>query len=833
MRALQCPSCRRDVERLLLSAPPARQQFHEPPLRLTGVDVPTVHDPCYRPDEEELEDQALQYQLLMEEGTQPPEHAEHWTLERICGVGGGGEDDGDGNGSSQHLQGWKLRRPLASRTPVNGGGGGEHAASENHTDKNNHWSMEELDFLLQQYVVLQGLDPDIITGAAAPQQSTASTVTDNVVKSISDSVQSKTNAVVTDFAVMAKRFQKSIENFQTTSEDSNASNSNASNLNWRNFPIQKDADEECDVILNELLRIILDVTRSVQFLLTHIGGGVDVAVVDGENNHNNGGGGESQGATAFAEARRKPMSREDALTESHWATTQCIDLWKLYLDAAHRIFQSMDKYEEKLLSLKQGPNNKIPEMFISSQARLLYYTYVNAKIKSVYTLIAKIEKRLQHPTDIGMWTSKSDTTNKKTTFLRRVLLEEAYYQFVSGEEKRPHLRKPAVDAACEDVVTTVREQTTTVHAPSVDKVLEEHQNRDEKLTRLLRNAGKHLDAMIQSGGEDVGVLKGMLQGIQAVNSTSQSANELPTMEAKRDYLKMRRSSLGPGLMEVLEHWVTYRLYHSIAEHEKRIPPTMPYHLRKAMIPGTFPCHGGNERSRAACILVGLFFQRLSEGFKEWQALIAERELLTTVEVDESLAAAAQPTASKSSSKKSKKKKAKKVTTVEVETDGQLERVVFDGSGGVNKNEDEGVAAAPLGDSVVEKSAESVVASVDDATQVSSSSSHGGTTAGAASVPVEQQSSSSDEECAPNKATEKKDPELAEAPRPEKKLHMSLDDDGGGMRNEEESMLLLSELYASSVKCGVHSKSGFETAESFLVGRLSALLESGDESLVIV
>jgi len=445
VEALECPACRRDVQRLLLSS--QRQIQYQEPLRLTGIRVPTVCD-VYR-QQEELEAETAQYQLLMEEGTKPPEHDETWTFDRVY------------QNKAQELEGWRLQRPLASRAVL------ESSTANSTTTAEGNWSMRDLEFLLQEYVVLQGLDPDTIMGATL-------TLEPDVLISLTESVDSKSKITLEEFSNMALRLANSVEKFYSIK-------SSNSNVDWKSFGIMKETDEECDVILHELLRICCDVTRLVHFVLTNASGGVDVAVED-------------SGATPSDEYR-KPFSREDALSETHWATAQCIELWRSYLGTVDKIFRQMDSYQEHLFALNGDLQAKLPEMFVNAEARSLFSSFVQAKVVLCHSLIETIEKRLQHPTDIGGWTSQWDTS-KQTTFHRRVLMEEAYYRFLAGKEKRRHPRRQKLDESCEDVLTTIRECTASVHGPTVARCLNEHHVCDEKLTRLLQNVGKHLDDSI-------------------------------------------------------------------------------------------------------------------------------------------------------------------------------------------------------------------------------------------------------------------------------------------------------------------------------------------------
>jgi hypothetical protein len=78
------------------------------------------------------------------------------------------------------------------------------------------------------------------------------------------------------------------------------------------------------------------------------------------------------------------------------------------------------------------------------------------------------------------------------------------------------------------------------------------------------------------------------------------------------------------------------------------------------------CSRGGGNTRAVCILVGLLYRWMSDRCKEWQAEVAEQELLTAVEDDDNKTAETQA-AGKSTkpSKKTKKKKDKKDRPAEI------------------------------------------------------------------------------------------------------------------------------------------------------------------------
>lgn len=663
-RSIQCPTCRSSVERILL--PKTQQQQRQSVVNnyrrriwLKGIKVPTLHD-TYKTDEE-MEEQATQYQLLMEEGVAPSEQNENWSFELQMGL----EEDKDRNQLNQKspsLLGWQLHRPQSlqngtmliydtalsnlaeskTTTPATGGA----------------WSVTDLDFVLQHYVVFQGLHPDEITGADPTKNATK--MSETMLASIATGVAARKQALEEDFHNIAKEFARSLE----PPSPNSSRRQDMSDVEWTDFPRNQTNDEAGDFVLNELLKIIIDITRSVQNLLTYTGRGALKIPKEA---------GEDSSFTAVSDSARG-VSLEDVVAESHWAVSQCQMIWRTFLDGLQRIMARIDAYQQQLLKLADR-NGSFPIMFASKPSRELFHNLVMSKLMQAHSTIITINSQLNHPTSTASWNSEG-SSNTVTSFVARLWTEEAFYKTVSEGNGHPSVGRQAVDSAWEDVLQTVRELTTVEQYGKVGKLVEKQQQHHGKLLRLLdvvagnlNDMNKALADVPSSNVAESNVLKDMHQEVLSViqNRPDLSPDDLRDAVDKIENLKEWRSSTMQGLVRVSDQWISYRLYHDVKGYKRVAPAILPHELRRSMIPGAsilwdgfeMPCTGGDEENRASCLLVTLFCVRLAECFREWQACRAEQELLTTIDDNDYAADTATISAPIKASKKTKKKPPRK------------------------------------------------------------------------------------------------------------------------------------------------------------------------------
>jgi hypothetical protein len=475
--------------------------------------------------------------------------------------------------------------------------------------------------LVKDYILLAGLPPDQVMGADPDILSS------NLVMSIQDSVDSKYEAQTTDFTVMSRDLEASVMKFADTRDH------DVCNIEMMSFPVVKEVDETCCELMGRLLRIIMKMTRAFQDVLIY---------------------GSSGGS-----------SRSEAVKSHTWALNGIMDMWGMYTAAIDEMNIAIIDYEEQLFEL--ATRGAITQMFLSSTSRSLYRKLVEVKIRVVLNTIHTVRvrmDRLEYLDCVG-------GEDWAAPFSRKLFAYEAFYKVVASldEKKHKHLGRLPMDHACDDVLYTVREWIETVHQGTVSKIMEIHGHRREKFLRLLRVCDTTLTRMVEA----------------ASDGNDASCNALTTMRQDQELpqrfcgdgdddgasLRLLRMEIGARTLKTVRLWMGLRMHSNPDAYESDRRVVMPYKLqgwvanrsgfrRNDMdVDGDF-CSRGGGKTRAVCILVGLLYRWMSDRCKEWQAEVAEQELLTAVEDDDNKTAETQA-AGKSTkpSKKAKKKKDKK------------------------------------------------------------------------------------------------------------------------------------------------------------------------------
>lgn len=618
---IQCVECRKSVKKLLLQRGQPRQPKVQIPLE--GVFVSTKYDVYDKNnssknggydndednDDDDPEERLLNHQYhLMEEGVFTSTDAQYkdqrWNFDLVT------KNVSDSN--EANILGWQLRRPLTSR---------QKSSLEKEATVQNDccWSIDNLEFLVNQYVLLLGLPPSTVTKYIG--------VEDNVISSISKSVISKITNIFEDINQVTSNLARLLQQMKKT-----LAKHERNHVDWQSFPKIKDVDDACNTILDHLLDLVVKVTRSVQRGLSCIGG-------------------KNIATKRNPEGDFFSYCYEDAYSECHWSITQCTELWKRYLSGIHTVLCLLDTYETKLFSFADRQGN-LPMLFVDVHAREIYRDYVEKKCFVVRDTVTKIVEQLDSPIHIGGWSSSANTSTL-THFLRRVFTEEAFFQIVV----KTHCRQPFLDVACEDVAQTVRELTETVHDGSIRKVIEEHQKRDNKMMRLLSVVSDNVDEIVSQSAnaspEEIEVLEELQEEMISLQINECFASK----EEEEAYGRAWRLQLVNGLKKAMKSFVLYRFYHNIDEIRICDIPQLPQNLRHAMLrkadPPFPPCSGGNEQNRASCILLALFFRQLSDRFKEWHSQVIADELLARMGDDTLDSGPAVATKAKKMKKKSK------------------------------------------------------------------------------------------------------------------------------------------------------------------------------------
>ena len=677
-----CEACRKDVKRILL--PPLTRpsssphmMIHPPSqqLLLQNLIIPTMYDTI---DQElEMEQRATEYQTLMEEGVTPPAHTRSWSFHILTQEERSFESNTTASTTSSIaamamavprvsststtrpqcvVQGWILHRPMEwspqrshvldvvpelslSEVPTNHLMLDTSATgnSMNSNSANGEWTMSQLKFLIDQYVLLLGLSPDEIVMSTEKSSTTPSiALTTNEFASISSNVSGKVRTLTYKFHDLATMIELSYQQF-VQSKQYQVENDGCT-TDWQTFAVLKDEiDETCRVVMNALLNINIDITCAVHRVVSHMSAGIidDASTITINNNKET------------TTTRTYMNTRNDVVAETKWATAHCQAIWQAYVTGCISMIQEREKYEAKLLELveERVSGKCIPDMMVSPAARSLYSAFINIKLGIVVNTMQMIERQLNASTYIGGWHT-SCSTNTNATFVARLYTEDLFFTVINGLKESDHTC-PEIDQSFGNILKTIREMTDTVYEQKVDVVLEKYQQQRDKLHRIITRTTALLD------GETAPILillRLELAQIQNIQWHSDAKNKF--------------SQLQSAIMKAIEIWIHYRLDYTVPGFTKQQPtPIMPYELRRSMRPDTTvlfneqtqQCRGGNEQHRAICILIGLFFDSLSERFKEWQAQRAAQELLTAM-VDDVEGDAILPTTPKTSKKQKKKGK---------------------------------------------------------------------------------------------------------------------------------------------------------------------------------
>ena len=653
LQHIRCEACRRGVERILLpnfthlssttTMMTTTMMIQYPPFRqliLKNLVIPTVYDNMNH--ELELEERAAEYQSLMEEGVLPPEHTTYWSFHlqtkepptRVTG----------------DVIGWELRQPLVPQLlqqqapeqpflstlpepPLS-----EEMPSTYHAASRD-WTMSHLKFLIDHYVLLLGLPADeVFTSTDVP----TTTLTENDYGTISSNVSGKIRDQMDKFRDLANMMERSYLQFAQSAQYE--VENGGCTTDWQTFAMLKNEIEEtCRVVMNALLNINIEITRAVHRVLGHIGAGI---VEESTSDHT--------WPTVL-------NTRSDALAETKWATTHCTSIWSTFLTGCISVINQREEYEARLFQLAEdrASGRCIPDMMTSPPARALYRAFVKTKLGIVLNVLQTIEEQLHASTYIGGWHTCC-STNTNATFMARLYTEDLFFTSIYGLTEAHEC--PEMDQSFENVLKTVREMTDTVHEQRVDVVLEKYQQQRDKLHRLLTKTAAFVDN--DAAAPVMMLFRLSLESIQVIDWQDDSKVEFVQLQST--------------ISQAIEIWIRYRLDYSVTGFTKKPTPIMPYELRRSMRPDAtvlfseqmHQCRGGNDEHRAICILVGLFFEGVSEKFKEWQAQRAAQELLTTFVDDMESAPNIQPTTPKTSKKQ--KKKGKKASQCEERKDTLLE-----------------------------------------------------------------------------------------------------------------------------------------------------------------
>ena len=526
--------------------------------------------------------------------------------------------------------GWYLVRQAPADCQTSAVWGLEYLG-DNSDDYNNllFWTLPHVRQLVEERILVPGLHVDQLVGllgASRQQQQDDDWLSDNIVTSIRETVQSQCSLLNQEFKQMADDLMVASEKYQDT-----ANHAAGGNIEMSSFPLLQEADQICCELLNRLLRTILTTTRSLQALTQ--------------------------------EPQLNNSSRASAQHQLDDIASLLIDgLWRAYATSVQNILLELTTYDHAVAELANAAG-AVTRPFCSATHRELYRQLVRTKIGQVHAALDAIREGLFdsevqfHPTTVN----GEGWTVSLHCFL---VAHETCNQVVAGMQQRPHRQqRSGLDLAVEDALYELREWTETVHAGNVRQIREAHEQRSVKLQGLLQTVAAHV---ADSQGPSLQELSRQVGLFLVPPTEGADNNSVPAHETIR-------ANVGNGITRTVAPWIRYKLEEQHVDQGDAVAGSsspflfnLPFKLRRVIVldvaghDDESPCNGGNGKTRYECILVGLLYRWMGERFQEWQAYRAEQELLTKLHDDEQDAL---EKLQKASHKKQKKKKGKKTTTV--------------------------------------------------------------------------------------------------------------------------------------------------------------------------
>jgi hypothetical protein len=494
----------------------------------------------------------------------------------------------------QEKSGWHLRRRQRQMHGV------DSSLSESYGPVH-VWTIEDVESMIKQFVIMSGFSPDTITGAVP--------LNDDIISSIADSVDTEATKLSVKFRDIAEDLKQKVEVFvqqqgddQHRFDSNNTFGDNGIDTDMSTFPIIKETDELCCKIMERLMKVLWDVTRIVQRIIV---------------------------AT---------MKDNMQLSSCQWAIGPCKDAWETYWRGVTSFSELVETYEQDLFRLCDRLGN-LPTMYLNSHSRTIYRTLVEGKIRVVHNMVFNIERILNQQTAVG----GHGCEKWSTCLIKKVYTVDAFYRVIAGmnDKERHRVHAQCIDGAfdkkCKHIFDYVQNAwSRTLLSLNSNDIVKGHNSEGIELISLLRNVQSDLvstDALY--------------------NSVNDMVRKVPAPQT--DLSESR-----PNFCKLMAKFSSDCMVHSVNRIESTSngisdsgtsaigttssPTLMPLKLRQSMVltqsrqKGTAlihelsGCDGSNGRVRAVGILVALFLKGwLLERYKEWYARIAEYELLTALE----------------------------------------------------------------------------------------------------------------------------------------------------------------------------------------------------------
>eukprot|EP00977_Amphora_coffeiformis_P022340 scaffold10827_cov161-Amphora_coffeaeformis.AAC.1 len=446
------------------------------------------------------------------------------------------------------------------------------------------WTREAFDFWLQEYILLGGLGYDkVIVGPTGMTE-----LTEERSIEIHDSLSRAGAELAGDSNQVSNLLEKQVFGFKKLPRDDEPVDVNGPPKLW-------DIDVELTAILGRIMRIVLRITNAHQRVAVY------------------------QTQVARQTGREIPIMTSRLMADGK----AIVHLWDVFLMKFQKIFQLIAGFENKYVALADG-QGQIPHLFYNRSARQWFKDYVNEKIITIHGMLADIMKAAD---------GQDDSIETCTTVFRLSLGRSAAamddFLRVAVPDHEKVTSRDELDEACEDVLYILNEWSEHLRQNVLDKFINEHEQRRIRLAGAFDRAGK--------------IMQMKMNDLEADNPDSKSIGIIYQAWARRDLhsitiedtssLRKAREIVLTKTGAMIQVWLklgrnrdvgstTYPSQH-VAMHLDLLRWTA---TGRHTDPQNGVCVYGAE-SRAGCIVSSLIFDWMSTRYSEWQAELAEHELL--------------------------------------------------------------------------------------------------------------------------------------------------------------------------------------------------------------
>jgi hypothetical protein len=341
------------------------------------------------------------------------------------------------------------------------------------------------------------------------------------------------------------------------------------------------------------------------------------------------------------------------------------DLWVHFLLKLEGAVLAGNKYYTSVAEEMADQLGFVPQMFVSAPLRNLYQTMV--------------EQKVQQWTDLGRFFSSTLTSSVLKEWYTRQAWQELRGSGYSTCSSRSSLDDDEASAAmmldewCHDLTNSLSQWTTTILGSKVGEIQRSRMKQTEQVLELLQSINEPLSKEYMTverffDAERNHYFASLRSNISLAQGVKQKMRLI-------DQTEVEHMATGVILM-----WRHVRIMQSRIKNAAQDPPLPPQLARwmksengvdAGIIEGfdwRAPNHlcligaGRGGKRRVMCVLAGLVYQWLEERCLEWNAELAEQELLTSMDTDYDAAAVDVPAsaaATGSSDPKNKTSKASK------------------------------------------------------------------------------------------------------------------------------------------------------------------------------